>query len=187
MFTTKGNKLMRIRQTLIATALLIFSTPLLADNTISPRLLDDTLEQAQTAVAERDYDTAFNRYSLAAQWGDKSAQFVLGQLYLMGKGTDVNTITGYAWLLTAAEAPVREFRKELKSVRKTLSDTEIKKASKLAEDLIAQHGMKAAGVLCEKDARTGTHIRIVTCQHRQFTPAGRMVVANASAELQPAS
>jgi hypothetical protein len=187
MFMTKGNRPMRIRQTLITTALLIFSAPIMAANTISPTLLEDTLAQAQTAVAERDYATAFNRYSLAAQWGDKSAQFVLAHLYLMGKGTDVNTVTGYAWLLTAAEAPVREYQQELKSVRKTLSDTEIKKASRMAEGLIAQHGMKAAGVLCQKEARTGTHIRIVTCEHQQFTPAGNMVVANASVALQPAS
>jgi TPR repeat protein len=118
---------MRIHHLIIA-ALFIGATSLHAGQVITQDTLDQTLLNAQSSIQEQNYSEAFALYSQAAQWGHKGAQYVLGELYLHGKGVARDPVTGYAWLQVAAEAPDREFIKARNAAGKKLSDSEKQEA-----------------------------------------------------------
>jgi len=162
-------------------------SPLQADEEISPALLDQTVLDAQQAIEAQDYETAFKMYQKAAQWGHKGSQYVLGELYLRGKGVAKDPVLGAAWLEVAAEAPDRNFRKARTSALKQLSDPQKTKAEQLAQKLAAAYGMEAAGVDCRKEAMLGTNIKTVNCTHQRITAEGNLVVPDYEAGLYPAS
>jgi TPR repeat protein len=154
-----------------------------ASSAISQLTLDQTLSDAQTAVQTGDYSEAFALYNTAAHWGHKGAQYVLGELYTMGKGVEKDAIAGYAWLELAAEAPDRDFRRAKKSAGKNLSDTQMAQAEALALELSSTYGMEATGVSCKKEMTVGTNIKTVICYHEQ-TAGGDLIVpdVNSSAD-----
>jgi TPR repeat protein len=177
---------MRIRHLIIA-ALFIGATSLHAGQVISQDTLDQTLLNAQNAIQEQNYSEAFALYSQAAQWGHKGAQYVLGELYLQGKGVARDPVAGYAWLQVAAEAPDREFIKARNAAGKKLSDSEKQEADVLAEKIAAAYGVEASGVICKKEGRVGTHIKSVNCYHRRTAAGGGLIVPDYHEDLQPAS
>lgn len=169
---------MRIRSifpTLIV-SLTLGATSVYAESTITPAELETTLATAQRAALDRDYDTAFELYSKAAHWGDKGAQYVLSNLYRQGAGTEKDMVASYAWLQAAAEAPIYAYRKELKKMKKNLSDSQLAQADTMAEELMADYGMEAAGIACQKVATTGSNIKQVKCSHRNLTVNGDIIV-----------
>lgn len=169
------------------TCLLFVSAPVAADQVISPITLDETLREAQSAVEQRDYDTAFALYDTAARWGHKGAQYVLGELYNEGKGVARDPIRGYAWLTVAAEAPDNAFRRARKRAGKNLSNTQKAEGERLAAELSAAYGMDAAGVICKKETRVGSNIKFANCSHRNVTANGDLIVPDAERDPQPAS
>ena len=50
-----------------------------------------------------DYTKALELYRQAAERGDAEAQFIVGGMLYLGKGTDPDTKIGFKWLLSAAE------------------------------------------------------------------------------------
>ncbi len=148
--------------------------------TITEQELNQTLIDASNAVQERQYDHAFALYQKAAKWGDKYAQFVVGNMYHLGTGTEQDNVAAYAWLKTASEARVREYRQALKDAEQALSASQMTRAEQLAENLIENYGMKAAGVICKKAARIGTNIRKMQCTHNNRTGSGKIRVPDGS-------
>jgi len=146
-----------------------------ASSAISQHTLDQTLTDAQTAIEEGNYDKAFELYNTAAHWGHKGAQYVLGELYTLGKGVKQNEVTGYAWLEVAAEAPDRDFRRALKAAGKKLSDEQIQQGSDLAQKISSQYGMEATGISCQKEMTVGSNIKTVSCYHEK-TAGGDLIV-----------
>lgn len=51
----------------------------------------------------QDYAKALHLYQQAAERGDAEAQFIIGGMYYLGKGTDPDKKIGFKWLLRAAE------------------------------------------------------------------------------------
>ena len=50
-----------------------------------------------------DYAKALELYRQAAERGDAEAQFIVGGMFYLGKGTDPDKKNGFKWLLSAAE------------------------------------------------------------------------------------
>ncbi|WP_421781921.1 tetratricopeptide repeat protein [Kiloniella litopenaei] len=71
--------------------------------TLSFPVLADDLEDAKTAVKQRDYNTAFNLYLPLAEEGNQEAQYALGQMYSKGLGTKQNVTTAASWYEKAAD------------------------------------------------------------------------------------
>ena len=156
-------------RTLIICASLLASSSLAAGQTITQTELDQTLSQAQVAMEAGKYDQAFELYNQAAHWGHKGAQYVLGELYLRGEGTQQNEVVGLAWLEVAAESRDREYVRALKNAKKSLSDSEIEKADALADQISDAYGLEAAQVSCKRETRVGTNIRVTNCYHTRVS------------------
>ena len=71
--------------------------------TLSFPVLADDLEDAKTAVKQRDYNTAFDLYLPLAEEGNQEAQYALGQMYSKGLGTKQNVTTAASWYEKAAD------------------------------------------------------------------------------------
>jgi len=166
---------------------LLFSASVQATETISQATLDQTLSDAQSAIEAQNYSEAFTLYKQAAQWGHKGAQYVLGELYLQGKGVAQDPVTGYAWLEVASEAPDRDFIRARKSAAKQLTDAQKQQADELAQKLASSYGLEAAGVNCRKEMRIGSNIKVVNCYHVNTTGDGDLIVPDSNVSPQPAS
>ena len=157
---------MRVR-TLILAATLACSPALFATDTITQAQLDDTLLKAQQSIEAREYDQAFELYSQAAHWGHKGAQYVLGEMYLRGEGTQQNDVLGLAWLDAAAESRNRDFVRARNKAEDQLNAADIEKAEKVAEQNISAYGIEATGMTCKKEMRVGSNIKVVNCYHKR--------------------
>lgn len=179
---------MRVQRTVTTLILsLLISAPVFATNTVKSSLLDDTLQQAQAAINDGNYDRAYDLYSQAAKWGEKGAQYVLGHLYLKGAGVDADPVVGAAWLNTAAEAPMKEYRQDAKEAMKSLSDADRAAAERLSARLIGAYGMETAGVRCKKQHRVGSNIKEVNCYHDRKTAGDLLIVPDEVDLSAPAS
>ena len=159
---------MRLRYLIIAASLLATSS-LAANQTLEQYELDNTLLKAQLAIESRDYDKAFQLYNQAARWGHKGAQYVVGEMYIRGEGTEQNEVMGLAWLEVAAEARDREFIKARNKAEQSLTDTEIENADAVAEKIASAYGMEAAQVTCRQELRVGSNIKVTNCYHTHVT------------------
>jgi TPR repeat protein len=177
---------MRIHLAIILTLLTAVSS-VQASETISQQTLDNTLIEAQNAIQAKDYATAFELYSTAARWGHKGAQYVIGEMFMQGKGVARDEVMGFAWLDVAAEAPDREFLKARKAAGKALSEAEMREATALAERISSAYGIEAAGVRCNKEMRPGSNIKVVNCYHRNTTVGGDLIVPDRQDDIYPAS
>lgn len=175
---------MRLRDLLFVSV--VATSPAYAMQAIPEATFDQTLLQAQTALDKEEYAPAFTLYQTAAQWGHKGAQYVLGELYLQGKGVQQNPVMAYAWLDVAAEAPDRQFIKAKDKAGKTLTPEQMTEATAMAKDLSDKYGLEAAGVTCRKEARIGSNIKAVNCYHSR-NKKGDLLVPDAPAESSPST
>lgn len=157
---------MRLCYLIITASLLATTTSLAASQTIDQSELDNTMLHAQQAITSRDYDKAFELYGQAAEWGHNGAQYVLGEMYLRGEGTEKNEVLGLAWLDVAAESRNRDFVKAHKNAAASLSDSDVQKAEKLADKISAVYGIEAAQLTCKREMRVGSNIKITNCYHK---------------------
>lgn len=166
---------------------LFLPATLQAAETISPETLEETLSAAQTAIQQKDYTQAFQLYSTAARWGHKGSQYVLGELYLQGKGVAKDPVMAYAWLEVASEAPDREFAKARNKAEKSLSDAQKTQAQAMADQLASSYGIDAVGMTCRKEVRVGSNIKVVNCYYMNTLPNGDFIVPDSDTRLSPAS
>jgi len=158
----------------------VATSPAYAMQAISEATLDQTMLKAQTALDAGEYASAFALYQTAAEWGHKGAQYVLGELYLQGKGVPQNPVMAYAWLDVAAEAPDRDFRKAKDRAANSLTPEQMTEATAMAKDLSDKYGLEAAGVKCRKEARIGSNIKVVNCYHSKNN-SGELLVPDVPA------
>ena len=100
-------------------------------------------EQADEVYERTDYERAFfiYRHELAPI-GDKYAQYMVGYMYLSGKGVDEDAVAAAAWYRLAAERGTKEFiqasdrlRKQLDSAQAASSDEQFLRLRKDFGDL----------------------------------------------------
>ncbi|MGH8234260.1 MAG: hypothetical protein ACREPU_08705 [Rhodanobacteraceae bacterium] len=98
---------------------------------------------ALDAMRRKDYRGALNAYQRAAYWGDKVAQYNLGEIYFHGMGDiTADPVRGVAWFGIAAEEHEPDYDKALVSAYKTLSPADRKRADALFTELQAVYGDK---------------------------------------------
>ncbi len=128
-------KLSKIKYLLLTVLLALVVTSVQAQNSskVAP-----TKPDPQTAKIQRKVDQLFERgnYERAyfiyrnelAPLGDKYAQYMVGFMYLTGKGTDKDRIAASAWLRLAAERDTPEFIKVRDLVLRDMQPDELERS-----------------------------------------------------------
>jgi hypothetical protein len=122
------------------------------------------IKDAHAAYEREDYDKAFQLYTRNACLGDKSSQFALGTMYLMGQGTAADGMRAYAWYKVAAESGERDYVKALERIEPLIPAAHRAESEQLGADYVAQYGASATGVGCQRRAETGTRISRLECK-----------------------
>lgn len=98
---------------------------------------------ALEAMRDKDYTDALNAYQQAAYWGNKVAQYDLGEIYLHGLGRiRADTARGVAWLGIADEEHQPDYDKALVDAYKSLKPEERKRADGIWRELQEKYADK---------------------------------------------
>jgi hypothetical protein len=98
---------------------------------------------ALEAMRHRQFAAALGYYKKAAYWGDKVAEYNVGQIYFRGMGSiSQDPARGVAWFGIAAEAHRPDYDKALLSAYKALDPGQRKRAVGLFAKLQAVYGDK---------------------------------------------
>ena len=135
-----------------------------ATTKIAIREYESRLDRARLAMHGEDVDSAFGLTQEVACWGDKHAQFMLGMMYLEGKGVEEDVLSGYAWVRTAAESGIEDFEAMADKLYQAIPEKYRSAAQAGAEAITAQYGMQATGVRCNMEKSTGSHRRQMYCR-----------------------
>ncbi|MCE3003298.1 MAG: hypothetical protein LW860_11475 [Xanthomonadaceae bacterium] len=122
------------------------------------------MKDAHAAYEREDYDKAFKLYARNACLGDKSSQFALGTMFLMGQGTAPDGMRAYAWYKVAAESGELDYVKALRRIEPLIPAEHRAASDELAADYVARFGSKATNVSCQRRAEAGTKIAELECK-----------------------
>lgn len=112
-----------------------------------------TKQAAREAYDVGRFDEAFERYSLAARWGETDAQYQLGLMYLDGKGTQPNDLLAYIWLKLAADSGYKPWVRTAQSMDRNLTPEQLQYAENQVRKYRSQFGIEANGIICGKPMR----------------------------------
>lgn len=122
-------------------------------------------DQAEKVYQRTDYERAFFIYrNELAPIGDKYGQYMVGFMYLAGKGVPEDRVVASAWYRLAAERGIKEFDKARDRLMVTLDDAQQARSDLLFIQLRKQYGdlallMKAVEADYELlEARTGSRL-----------------------------
>jgi TPR repeat protein len=142
--------------------------------------LDEYTEQISQALElyqSSDYKSALPELELSAMRGDKTAQYIVGTMYLNGQGTNQDLLKSYAWLTVANEQKTKHWKKPLKMLNSKLPADFLKHASVEAEKFVDLYGVKTQQLKCRNTktlgSKKGTHL----CTKSEIKP-GYVFVAN---------
>ncbi|MDH3338034.1 MAG: hypothetical protein OEM76_09460 [Gammaproteobacteria bacterium] len=120
-------------------------------------------DQAEEVYERTDYKRAFFIYrNELAPIGDKYGQYMVGFMYLTGKGVEEDRVAGSAWYRLAAERGTKEFVGARDGLMATLDPAEKALSDKLFLELRKQYGdlvLMVRALRHERkllDARTGS-------------------------------
>ncbi|MFM4754393.1 tetratricopeptide repeat protein [Aeromonas caviae] len=82
---------------------------------------------------KEDYALALKQYRLAAQQGDRQAQYRMGTLREEGLGAPRNRVHAYAWLSLAATEGMAEAVRARDELEATMTKPEATQAQKLSD------------------------------------------------------
>jgi uncharacterized protein len=82
---------------------------------------------------KEDYAQALKQYRLAAQQGDRMAQYRMGTLRKKGLGAPRSRVHAYAWLSLAATEGMPEAVQARDELEAMMTKPEVKQAQKLSE------------------------------------------------------
>jgi len=100
-------------------------------------------------------EEAFAVLSMAAQRGMKTAQYLLGFMFLKGEYVDQSLLVGMAWLGVAGEADHDDWHATYKQIYETLpANLQAVVDAKLAT-YIELYGVRTQKIRCARRARTG--------------------------------
>ncbi len=122
------------------------------------------MKDAHAAYEREDYDKAFKLYARNACLGDKSSQFALGTMFLMGQGTQPDGMRAYAWYKVAAESGELDYVKAVRRIEPLIPAEHRQASDALAADYVERFGSKATNVSCQRRAEAGTKIAELECK-----------------------
>ena len=106
----------------------------------------------------KDYAQAFPLMQRLACGGDKSSQFTLGGMYILGQGVGKDELEGYAWIKLAAEFSFTDYTSLAGKLTQALSDEQRAKGDARAEELRRQYGLVVTGMSCHGEPRHGGYV-----------------------------
>jgi len=137
------------------------------DDTKTYKSLKDLEEELQLAAQyykEEKYPEAYPILAELSQWGIKSAQSLLGAMYIKGQHVDQSFERGLAWLGVAKESRNDKSTKSMfKHVYKQLDKTQKAYIDNKVDDYIAKYGTETQTVICKKKRAVGSHIPVKKC------------------------
>lgn len=122
------------------------------------------MKDAHAAYEREDYDRAFKLYVRNACLGDKSSQFALGTMFLLGQGTPPDGMRAYAWYKVAAESGEADYVKAVQRIEPLIPAEHRQASADLAADYLQRFGSKATTVSCQRRAEAGTRIAELECK-----------------------
>lgn len=122
------------------------------------------MKDAHAAYEREDYDKAFKLYARNACLGDKSSQFALGTMFLMGQGTQPDGMRAYAWYKVAAESGELDYLKAVDRIVPLIPAEHRQASDALAAEYVERFGSKATNVSCQRRAEAGTRISELECK-----------------------
>ena len=162
---------------LIALAALVASTAAHAlddFDQVSPNAFSEVLNKGREAYVKKHYDEAFPLLKQAACAGDKSSQWSVGQMYLLGQGVQRDDATGYSWLSAAAELQPSPYSTALTKIEQSVDPKELSVLQSHGDAFVDKYGMGATRMSCRQSASRGGHILDhVNCEPDRM---GRMVL-----------
>jgi hypothetical protein len=97
--------------------------------------------KAEEVYSRTEYERAFSIYiNELAPIGDKYAQYMIGFMYLTGKGIEEDRVAASAWYRLAAERDTKEFVQVRDQVLRSLDDEERAESDRLFIELRRQYG-----------------------------------------------
>lgn len=109
-------------------------------------------KQAEEVYERTDYERAFFIYlHELAPIGDKYGQYMVGFMYLTGKGVEEDRIAASAWYRLAAERGTKEFVRVRDQVMRSLDDAEQAESDRLFIELRRKYGDLALLVRAIRD------------------------------------
>jgi len=121
--------------------------------------------KAEELFEKRNYDRAFFIYrNELVPLGDKYSQYMIGFMYLTGKGVEPDRVTATAWYRLAAERGTREFETVRDQLMASLTPEQMAECDRRFVELRKKHGdlailMKAIRADFEAlSSRTGTRL-----------------------------
>ncbi|MEW6984195.1 hypothetical protein AAD001_16190 [Colwelliaceae bacterium 6471] len=119
------------------------------------------LRLALTLYKESEYSKALPELELYAKRGDKTAQYIVGTMYLNSQGTEQDLMKSYAWLSVANEQKSKVWIKPLNMLESKLPSDYLENAQVMAKSYIDSYGVKAQRMKCsnvkELGSRKPTH------------------------------
>jgi TPR repeat protein len=106
--------------------------------------------RATRYYGEGRYGSAQNAFELAAEWGSKPAQHILGLMHFNGDHTAVDKPLGIAWLALAAERPNPGYLAILQSAWGKATVAEQARARKLLAQMRATYADRIAAVRAKR-------------------------------------
>lgn len=128
---------------------------------MTPKQYTDLLLDANRAFEAKHYDAAFTMVHRAACAGSKPAQEAVGRMYLQGQGVKREDLTGYAWLVVAAEFPFPQYQTMVSKLRAAMTPEQLSIGAARADAIKGLYGLAATNMSCgmTSSAGIGTFIK----------------------------
>jgi TPR repeat protein len=135
-----------------------------ADNTKtykSLRDLDTELKKGSNLYKQGKYDEAHPIIAELSQWGLKSAQSLLGTMYIKGQHVDRSVERGLAWLGVSNElGGSKSSKANFDYVYKQLNDEQRKIMDSKIQSYIAMYGAETQHISCKRKKTSGSNIQV---------------------------
>ena len=119
---------------------------------IDPVVYDAMFVDAVHAHQAGHKADSFRKFLRLACGGDKQSQEQVGLMYLAGEGVSPNSAMAYLWLKVAAEFNFGAYRTMVKKFDKSMTPQQIKRFGELADELIAEYGLRATNMTCRAES-----------------------------------
>ena len=125
------------------------------DEFITPYEIEQGQYEGAELYEDGEFEEAFSLSSIAAQRGMKTAQYLMGIMFLKGEYVDQSLAIGMAWLGVAGEADQDDWHATYKQIYETLpANLQAVVDAKLAT-YIELYGVRTQKIRCARRARTG--------------------------------
>ena len=125
------------------------------DEFITPYEIEQGQYEGTELYEDGEFEEAFSLSSIAAQRGMKTAQYLLGIMFLKGEYVDQSLAIGMAWLGVAGEADQDDWHATYEKIYDTLAANLQAAIDVKVATYIELYGVRTQKIRCERRARTG--------------------------------